>query len=102
MIVRDLPPPTAWITKSTLDALPKYKHELCSMVIPGHRAEQHVGIYTEDQVLELVRDLRQLLQNYQTPAADHSHRCRKCAHPYTPDHGQSEDCPLCGHDGSPM
>lgn len=33
-------------------------------------------------------------------ALDPSHVCRACGHPYTPEAGESEDCPNCGHDGS--
>lgn len=32
-------------------------------------------------------------------AADDSHACRRCGHAYTPEAGESEDCPNCGFDG---
>jgi len=32
--------------------------------------------------------------------ANSSHVCRACSHRYTPALGDSEDCPLCGNDGT--
>lgn len=32
--------------------------------------------------------------------ADHSHKCRACGLAYTPPEGASEDCPVCGSDGT--
>lgn len=32
---------------------------------------------------------------------EHTHRCIRCQYEYTPLEGQSEDCPVCGCDGTP-
>ena len=34
--------------------------------------------------------------------AEHTHACIRCDFAYTPADGETENCPNCGHDGSPV
>lgn len=47
----------------------------------------------EKRVSELEAELAAASSSY------HSHKCRECKHEYTPQPGESEDCPICGHNG---
>lgn len=50
-----------------------------------------------DQLRSRVALLEQELEAYQT---DHLHQCIVCRHCYTPQQDESEDCPVCGCDGT--
>jgi len=53
----------------------------------------------EDAQAEILR-LKTLLNKRYDSGAEHTHKCRACWHCYTPTGNQSEDCPVCGHDGN--
>lgn len=46
---------------------------------------------------EQVRRLKQELDYFRS---QHTHDCIRCRHQYTPKEGESEDCPVCGCDGT--
>jgi Zn finger protein HypA/HybF involved in hydrogenase expression len=56
--------------------------------------------YSVDTCKELIAEVKSLRAKLTYSPFEHSHQCKKCLHPYTPNKGESENCPVCGYDGT--
>lgn len=62
-------------------------------------AELHAAIAERDEFKDDAYRWRRHLQ-FKDSGGSHSHRCIRCGHGYTPVPTESEDCPVCGCDGT--
>ena len=56
--------------------------------------------YESSALEELREQVRRLEQELEDFRSQHTHDCIRCRHQYTPKEGESEDCPVCGCDGT--
>ena len=65
------------------------------IIVIGEGTENDTAHYVSEAVHDEFVRLRHMVEGMQ----EHSHRCIKCFHRYTPE-GSNEDCPKCGCDGT--
>lgn len=75
-----------------------YPTELVEKAIYELHIFERVSGDTAVALIEEVKRLRELLKSQ---SEGHSHKCIACYYSYTPKDGDSEDCPVCGCDGTP-